>query len=100
MVAGNVLRVRNVLYGLLNQLFACVADDRAVLFVDAQEPAAGGVGVSDSHGRIFEGAAEPLLALAQRSSFRTRSMPKAISSATEAAPLTSSPGAAGARTGS
>ena len=51
--------------GLAEQFVAGVADDLAVLLVDAQE-AAVGVLVGDADGGVLEGAAEPLLALAQR----------------------------------
>ena len=47
------------------QFLAGVADDLAVLLVDAQE-AALGIHVGDADGRVLERAAEPLLALAQR----------------------------------
>ncbi len=60
-----VLGVGDVLEGPREQLLAGVADDPAVRLVDAEE-AAVGVLVGDAHGGVFERAAEPLLALAQR----------------------------------
>ena len=60
-----ILGVRDVLERPLEQLVAGVADDLAVLLVDA-EAAAVGILVGDADGGVLEGAAEPLLALAQR----------------------------------
>ena len=55
----------DVLEGLLEQFLAGVADDGTIRPVDAEE-AAGGVVVDDADGGVLEGAAEPLLAFAQR----------------------------------
>ena len=48
----------------LEQFFASVADDLAILLVDAEEAAVGAL-VGDADGGVLEGAAEPLLVLAQ-----------------------------------
>ena len=61
----HVVRMDDVLEGLLEQFLAGVADDGAIRPVDAEE-AAGGVVVDDADGGVLERAAEPLLALAQR----------------------------------
>src|SRR5205823_8355049 len=59
---GQIIGVRDVQPGLLEQLRAGVADDLAELLVDAEE-AALDITVSDADGRVLERAAEPLLAL-------------------------------------
>src|SRR5262249_1125329 len=60
-----VVGVRDVPDGPLEQLLAGVADDGAELLVDAQE-AAPDAHVGDADRRVLEPPAEPLLALAQR----------------------------------
>ena len=60
-----VLGVGDVMEGEGRQLVAAVADDVAVLLVDAQE-ATPGVLEGDADGGVLERAAEPLLALAER----------------------------------
>ena len=65
----------DVLHGLLDQLVARIADDRAEPLIDAQVAAGGGVDVGDTHGRVVESTAKPLLALAEApSSARFRSV--------------------------
>ena len=59
-----IIGMRDVLPGLLEQLLAGVADDLAELLVDAQE-AALEITVGDADPRVLERAAEPLLALPQ-----------------------------------
>ena len=61
---GEVVGVRDVLAGPLEQLLASVAEDGAELLVHAQE-AAVEMPVADADGGVLERAAEPLLALAQ-----------------------------------
>src|SRR5258708_26304224 len=61
---GQLIGVRDVLPGLLEQLLAGVAHDLAELLVDAQE-AALDVTVGDADPGVLERAAEPLLALLQ-----------------------------------
>src|SRR5439155_954239 len=59
-----VVGVDDVPEGLLEQILTGVADDGAILCIDAQEPA-GRVVVDDADGGVLESAAEPLLAVAQ-----------------------------------
>src|SRR5439155_2636410 len=59
-----VVGVDDVPEGLLEQILTGVADDGAILCIDAQEPA-GRVVVGDADGGVLERAAEPLLAVAQ-----------------------------------
>ena len=61
----HIISVSDVLPSPCEQLVAGVADDVAELLVDPQE-AARDILVGDADSGVLEGAAEPLLALAQR----------------------------------
>src|SRR4051812_50124045 len=60
-----LIRVDDVLQGLVQEFLTGVANDGAEFLVDAEETAGGGA-VDDADGGVLERAAEPLLALPQR----------------------------------